>query len=369
LYLIFRLGILKFHRIRTEFQIKSLAFLTSLSGSNSSPIVEFNCSNSMETHYIMDTTQFSAGILDWYAIHKRDLPWREVGLDPYKVVVAEIMLQQTQVPRVIEKYKEFLGLFPTIYDLAQASRESVILAWSGLGYNRRAIMLQQFAQEVVKLYDGKIPQVPEALIKLSGIGPYAAGSIASFAFNRPEPAIDVNVRRIYMRYFHGRDEGLPMGRDEEKKLYTLVKSSIPDNKSCELHNALMDFGSLVCLRDAPRCTLCVLRKSCAFFPLYTVEKEKVLFVAEKKVERGVSENGRHIPNRIFRGRIVEFVRKHSGEEVLLLEFGCAVKKDYVASEEEWLVELCLKLDKEGMITFVRREEGKMEGRVVLGLGK
>lgn len=319
---------------------------------------------------MVDSLQFSNTILDWYAIHKRDLPWREQGLDPYWVVVAEIMLQQTQVPRVIEKYKEFLSKFPTIYDLAGASRESVILAWRGLGYNRRALMLQQFAQEVVRLYDGKIPQVPEALIKLSGIGPYAAGSIASFAFNRPDPAIDVNVRRIYMRFFHGRDEGLPMAKEEEKKLYTLVKSSIPDNQSCDLHNALMDFGSLVCLRDAPKCSECVLRKSCGFFPLYSIKKEKVLFVAEKKVEKGMIENGRHIPNRIFRGRIVEFVRKHAGEEVLLLELGCAVKKDFVDSEEGWLVELCSKLEKEGMITVVRKGvAGKSGGRVVLGLGK
>jgi len=91
----------------------------------------------------------------------------------------------------------------------------------------------------------------------------------------------------------------------------------------------------------------------------------VLFVAEKKVEKGMSENGRHIPNRIFRGRIVEFVRKHAGEEVSWLEFGCAVKKDYVDSQEGWLVELCEKLEKEGMITFVRDDGGK----VVVGLGK
>lgn len=152
----------------------------------------------------METANFSSTLLDWYSIHKRDLPWREAGLDPYRVVVSEIMLQQTQVSRVIEKYQEFLAMFPTIFDLAKASSADVIMAWRGLGYNRRALMLQKFAQEVVRLYNGTIPSVPEALINLSGIGPYAAGSIASFAFNKPEPAIDVNVRRIYMRYFSGR---------------------------------------------------------------------------------------------------------------------------------------------------------------------
>ncbi len=312
----------------------------------------------------MDKLQFSDSILDWYSIHKRDLPWRALGVDPYYVVVSEIMLQQTQVPRVIEKYKEFLSRFPTIFDLASAPRGEVIDAWSGLGYNRRAIMLQQFAQEVVRLYDGKIPAVPEALIKLSGIGPYAAGSIASFAFNRAEPAIDVNVRRIYMRYFHGRDQGLPMSKEEEKKLYGLVKESIPSGRSCDLHNGLMDFGSLVCLRDAPKCQDCVLKQSCAFFPLYTNAKEKVLFVAEKRVERGIYENGRHIPNRIFRGRIVEFVRKHTGEEISLLELGTCVKKDFVDSEKEWLFGLCEKLRKEGMIEIELKNEN-----VRLRLGK
>lgn len=313
---------------------------------------------------MVDSLHFSEKILDWYAVNKRDLPWREKGLDSYKVVVVEIMLQQTQVPRVIEKYTEFLDLFPTIFDLAKASRESVIQAWSGLGYNRRALMLQQFAQEVVRLYDGKIPEVPEALIKLSGIGPYAAGSIASFAFNRSEPAIDVNVRRIYMRYFHGRDEGLPMSRDWEKKLYTLVKKSIPEGKSCDLHNALMDFGSMVCLRDAPKCSECVLRKNCRFVVVYELKGEKALFVAEKKVERGMSENGRHIPNRIFRGRIVEFVRKNNGCEMTIEELGRIVKKDYVESEGEWLIVLLEKLVRDGLIHFE-----KNGNKLALLLGK
>ncbi len=246
---------------------------------------------------------FAATILTWYAKHKRNLPWRKSNLDPYHIVISEIMLQQTQVPRVIEKFKEFTSLFPTIQDLAKASKADVIKAWSGLGYNRRALLLHKFAQEVCQQHNGIIPQTAEELIKLPGIGPYTAGSIASFAFNKPSPAIDVNVRRIYLRYFDGKDQGKPGSKQQEQHLYSLVKTSIPENQSCNLHNALMDFGSLLCQRNTPRCEDCPLQQTCKFAPLYSEHKHKVLFVKEKPKEKGAFELGKHIPNRIFRGRI------------------------------------------------------------------
>ncbi len=299
--------------------------------------------------------EFSEGILLWYSTHKRDLPWRKTT-DPYSVLVSEIMLQQTQVSRIIIKYQEFLSLFPTIFDLAQASKAEVIQAWSGMGYNRRALLLHQFAQEVVAKYNGIVPEDPEELIELPGIGPYAAGSISAFAYNQPTPAIDVNVRRIYLRFFQGKDQGLPMSKGEEKELYELVKRTIPAGKSRDLHNALMDFGSLVCTRDTPICGECVLKASCKFFPLYSLDKEKIMFVMEKKREEGMMENGRHVPNRIFRGRIVEFVRKNERREITIEELGRAVKKDYVNTEEEWLLGLVKKLEREGMINVKRAKE-------------
>ena|SRR3989338_4511725 len=120
-------------------------------------------------------------LLEWYSSQKRDLPWRKKKIDPYFVVVSEFMLQQTQAPRVVEKYQEFIQLFPTIEVLATVSPAIVIKAWSGLGYNRRALLLQRFAQEVCTKYGGVIPSAREELIQLPGIGPYSAGSIASFA--------------------------------------------------------------------------------------------------------------------------------------------------------------------------------------------
>ncbi len=294
--------------------------------------------------------QFSETLLQWYYSHKRDLPWRKTA-DPYHIVVSEFMLQQTQVSRVIEKYHQFLTLFPTIQSLAAASSADVIKAWSGLGYNRRALLLHRFAQEVVTKYNNIIPSSAVELHSLPGMGAYMAGSIASFAFNLPEPAVDVNVRRIFFRYFDGKDQGAPLGKREEDQLFSLVKDHIPENRSADFHNGLMDFASLVCTRDAPLCSSCPLRLSCSFGHLYETQKEKVLYIMEKKKEKGVYENGKFVPNRIFRGRIVEFARKNNGCRVSLAVLGKAIKSDFSISEKEWLLMLCDALQKDHLLIF------------------
>ena len=300
---------------------------------------------------------FSTEILSWYKENARSLPWRHPHNTPYNVLISEIMLQQTQVSRVIEKFHEFKETFPTLQDLASASKADVIQSWSGLGYNRRALMLHKFAQEVMSKYSGVIPSVPEALIKLPGIGPYTAGSISSFAFNRPEPAIDVNVRRIFYRFFHGRDQGLPENREKEKQLFTLVKETIPDGRSSDFHNALMDFGSSICTRDSPSCSSCPMQSSCKFAPLYE-ENKGVLFTTKKRVEPGIVENGKHIPNRIFRGRIVEWVRNNNNKPILINDLGKVIKKDYSEKNKEWLVDRCLSLEKDSLL-YVNIENNKI----------
>ncbi|MBI2103185.1 A/G-specific adenine glycosylase [Candidatus Woesearchaeota archaeon] len=292
----------------------------------------------------------STALLEWYSVNKRDLPWRRTT-DPYHVVVSEFMLQQTQVSRVVEKYHEFFLLFPTIQSLAAASPAEVIKAWSGLGYNRRALLLHRFVREVVEKRGGVIPSVPEELILLPGVGSYMAGSIASFAFNLPEPAVDVNVRRIFYRYVHGKDQGKPLGRKEEEQLWTLVRGNIPKLKSSDFHNALMDFGSLVCTRDSPSCASCPLRSSCSFVSLYEAQKEKVLYVMEKRQEKGMMENGKFVPNRIFRGRIVEFARQNEHRSFSFAVFGKVIKKDYTNCDREWLLLLCKTLQEDHLLTF------------------
>lgn len=299
--------------------------------------------------------QFSKRIQNWYQDNARTLPWRE-NPEPYWVVVSEFMLQQTQVSRVIEKFQEFITLFPTLQDLANASKADVIHSWSGLGYNRRALLLHQFAKEVIKKHDGKIPNKPGALISLPGIGPYASGSIASFAFNEPAPAIDVNVRRMYHRYFDARDQGTPGSKSQEQHLYKLVKSTIPPNQSANFHGALMDFASAVCTRKNPSCQECPLQSSCQFAPLYHTHKEKALFLKEKKVEPGITELDKYIPNRIFRGRIVEWTRNNQNTQVAITSLGKQIKKDYTSKDQEWLIKLLKKLQKDSLITYQKQNE-------------
>ena len=305
---------------------------------------------------------FSRSILAWYFQHQRNLPWRYPHNTPYHVVVSEFMLQQTQVPRVIEKFKEFMQKFPTLQHLAQASPAEVIHAWSGLGYNRRALLLHSFAKEVHAKFNNQIPDNVEQLQQLPGMGPYTRGAVLSFAYNLPEPAIDVNIRRIYLRYFQGRDQGLPMGKKEEQELYHLIKTTIPENQSCNLHNGLMDFGSSICQRDKPLCLQCPLQPSCKFYPLYNDQPQKALFVMEKRQEKGTTENGRFIPNRIFRGRIVEFVRKNNGKEILMEALGKVIQKDYTQKDQEWLLMLCEGLKKDQLLTC-----RKNESRLLLSL--
>ncbi len=175
-------------------------------------------------------------LLSWYAEHKRDLPWRNTT-DPYHILVSEVMLQQTQVDRVIPKYRAFLETFSTIGALAQASPADVLKAWSGLGYNRRALYLQQAAQQIVA--QRNFPQTAEKLQQLPGLGAYTSRSILIFAFNRDEAAIDTNIRRILIHTFGLSEES------NAKELLDLARKLLPSGKSRDWHNALMDYGATV----------------------------------------------------------------------------------------------------------------------------
>lgn len=186
----------------------------------------------------MNKHPFQRKILSWYEKNKRNLPWRRTT-NPYHVLVSEIMLQQTQVDRVIPKYEAFLKHFPTIWDLAEAPTGRVLELWSGLGYNSRAIRLQEAAKVICKRYDGQVPKNRDALLDLPGIGPYTANAILSFAHNLPYPCIDTNIRRIILHELK-----LPEKTSAEH-LYAIAESLIPEGKSREWHNALMDYGSSI----------------------------------------------------------------------------------------------------------------------------
>jgi A/G-specific adenine glycosylase len=143
---------------------------------------------------------FQKKVYDHYRTHGRDLPWRRTK-NPYRILVAEIMLQQTQVERVSEKYPEFLTAYPDFESLAGAPLQQLLGLWQGMGYNRRALLLRRLAQEVVSVHRGKLPSDPEVLIGLPGVGNYTTGAVMAFAFNRPVVFMDTNIRRVYIDEF------------------------------------------------------------------------------------------------------------------------------------------------------------------------
>ncbi len=185
----------------------------------------------------MTTKTFQKIVWDYYRKYGRDLAWRKTR-DPYRIVVSEIMLQQTQVDRVIPYYARFIKKFPTFQALRRASTQSVLLAWQGLGYNRRALNLQKLAQIVTEKYGGKLPNTVEELDELPGIGAGTAGSISAFAFNKPVPFIETNIRRVFIYHFF---LGKKKVRDEE--ILELVKKTIDQRRPREWYYALMDYGS------------------------------------------------------------------------------------------------------------------------------
>jgi A/G-specific adenine glycosylase len=165
------------------------------------------------------------------------MPWRDAP-SAYNVVVSEVMLQQTQVPRVLQKYPQFLAVFPDFPTLAAARVVDLLAVWQGMGYNRRALYLQKLAQRVVAEYAGQLPPDPAALIKLPGIGPGTAGSIAAFAFNQPTVFIETNIRRVFIHHFFADIDGV---RDAE--LLPLIDRELDHSNPRQWYYALMDYGA------------------------------------------------------------------------------------------------------------------------------
>ena len=199
-------------------------------------------------------------LLAWFRRHGRDLPWRRTR-DPYRILVSEVMLQQTQVARVEDYWSRFLERFPTIQHLAKAPPHRVQESWAGLGYYRRATNLHRLAREVVTNHGGELPRDVAALRALPGVGAYTAGAVASFAYQLPEPAIDTNVARVLRRIFHPR---LPAGAAGEKLLWTTARSLVsrPGLATWTINQALMELGALICTARVMHCDRCPVRAAC-----------------------------------------------------------------------------------------------------------
>jgi A/G-specific adenine glycosylase len=203
--------------------------------------------------------RFRRTLLAWYRRHGRDLPWRQTR-DPYRILVSEVMLQQTQVDRVLPKYEEWLTKYPTLGALAAASEEDVARTWRPLGYNIRPRRLQTIAREAVSQYGGRLPSDADTLKSFKGIGDYTAGAVLSFAFGQRAAILDTNVARVLFRVFVG--DGDPKSHAMKKQLWAISRLVLPREQVFDFNQALMDFGATVCTARNPKCLLCPLADSC-----------------------------------------------------------------------------------------------------------
>jgi A/G-specific adenine glycosylase len=216
-----------------------------------------------------DRRRFRQRLLSWYRRHGRDLPWRKTD-DPYHILVSEIMLQQTQVDRVLPKYAEWLDKYPSMEVLAAAPEKDVTKTWYPLGYNIRPKRLQSIARESVAKYGGQLPSDEATLLSFDGIGAYTAGAIRSFAFRERAAILDTNVARVLFRVFVAK--GDPKSHAMKRHLWTLAETVMPMRHVFDFNQALMDFGAMLCVARNPKCPVCPMAKNCRAYPFTPDDK-------------------------------------------------------------------------------------------------
>lgn len=302
---------------------------------------------------------FCTELWHWFERNKRTLPWRGIKeKDPdhkaYLILVSEVMLQQTQVSRVIILYKNFIQQFPHLQDLSKASNSEILIAWRGLGYNNRALRLRDAARAIVDR-GGKFPTDMGSLQELPGVGHYTAGAIRNFAFGIPTACLDVNIRRILHRFFVGPENADGMWKKSDTELLPLSEKvmiqalSMKRGSSAELYAALMDFGSIICTKNTPKWELMTK-------PMQSVCKsygKKITRKVMKKKEPGRMMAGRFVPNRIFRGKIVEVLRD-AKKPLTLSEIGSQAVADWTMGDhKKWLAGLLEKLEADRILESKR----------------
>ncbi len=288
------------------------------------------------------------GLLAWWEANRRDLPWRKTR-DPYRILVSEVMLQQTQVDRVIPYYERWLETFADVRALADAPTADVIRLWAGLGYNRRAVNLQRTAQAVVER-GGDFPSITAELQTLPGIGPYTAGAIACFAFERDVAFIDTNMRRVLHRLFHGVD--VPVSTATDREITALAARMVLPGDGWNWNQALIEFGALLCTARKPLCVVCPLQTACAAFPAIQTAIAELPKGSPKKREAPFKES-----NRYFRGRVVNALRSRPREGIALAELGPEIRPGFAEGDVAWLFEVVRGLERDGLATIAEDEPG------------
>jgi len=292
-------------------------------------------------------------VLAWFDEHGRHFPWRETR-DPYRTMVAEVMLQQTQTGRVGPSYQSFLARFPTLDRLAHAPAMDVIQAWKGLGYNRRAVDLQRTAQAIERDHGGVFPTAPAGLRRLPGLGEYSSNAIACFAFDAQVPVVDTNVRRVLARAADGKDaDQIPADRAA-----ALAAAWLPAGEAYRWNQALMDIGAMVCRISKPLCSKCPLRTTCAY---YAKGRHRTAPARTRKVSEPYKGSRRQA-----RGSIVDHLRRAARKGITL-----GALADQMDGERDLaaLVEILSKLEQEGLAELTPgARAGSMRGIVRLPTG-
>ena len=275
-------------------------------------------------------------LLLWYNRNARPLPWRKTR-NPYRILISEIMLQQTQVSRVLQKYPKFLKRFPNFQILARAGNGDVIRAWAGMGYNNRAVRLHQTANRIIQDYAGRLPANIDLLQLLPGIGRYTAHAVACFSFGQHTAVVDTNVRRILSRLFPR------MARSHDE--WELAESMLPKRKAYEWNQALMELGSAFCTAAHPDCAGCPLHRYCP---------SAFLLMKKKPVERKAHTI---IPNRIYRGRIIAALRRIAHHRSIETNrMAKMIKPDFSSRQKKWLDALLNGLLRDGLIHIHSRSK-------------
>ena len=283
-------------------------------------------------------TEFQSAVFRWYRRSGRKLPWRGER-DPYRILVSEVMLQQTQVSRVLEKYSAFLARFPTVHSLARARRSHVIRMWRGMGYNNRAVRLHRLAHSVAHTSGGILPQTEKELMDLPGIGRYTARAIMSSAFALPVPVVDVNIQRFFSRVFWSMSTLTDMRPLRDVEAHALKQ--FPPRNGYEWNQALMDLGATVCAARTPQCDACPVASHCR-------SRTGMKRVAAIRKKSEPSFYG--VPERIHRGHIIEHLRGlRNGHSLPLAQLGKAVLPHFSDRNMKWLRRILGQLERDGLV--------------------
>lgn len=282
-------------------------------------------------------------LLHWYKKHGRRLPWREV-MDPYPVLVSEIMLQQTQVSRGLQYFENWMRVYPNWEALAKASNAQVIHSWAGLGYNRRGLMLRDIARQVV---ENGVPKSEEAWMELKGVGPYTAAALAVFTLHQKTMPIDTNIRRVIGRLFLG--SYFPDPKQDAELKQVGEDQLMQGNEFWEIPQAIFDLATMYCLKS-PNCLDCPMKDVCASSEAFIQGNVEIPKRMVKKSREKIHK-GKKYPDRIYRGRILKEVR-NAEDGVLLHDLYLLVDPSFKKKDDEaWFMAMINRLCKDHFVEF------------------